>query len=142
MKPHGSAPVTRAERDVITRAAAIGVQPTAHASAAITRPACRIHRFPFFLSARPLPRLAPLADLIGSGVDGDRPRKEVRRMYRWEVPKILGRRLARVRDRTGVPVARQLRRAVDEYLDQHDAPVALRAARATPITATRGGSER
>jgi uncharacterized protein (DUF1786 family) len=26
MKPHGSAPVTRAERDVITRGAAIGVQ--------------------------------------------------------------------------------------------------------------------
>ena len=63
-------------------------------------------------------------------------------MYRWEVPKVLARRLARIRDRTGVPVARQLRRAVDEYLDQHDAPAALRAARATPIPATRGGSER
>ena len=63
-------------------------------------------------------------------------------MYRWEVPTILARRLARVRERTGVPVARQLRRAVDEYLDQHDAPVALRAARAAPITATREGSER
>jgi len=62
-------------------------------------------------------------------------------MYRWEVPKVLARRLARVRDRTGVPVARQLHRAVDEYLDQHDAPGALRAARATPIPATQGGSE-
>jgi len=62
-------------------------------------------------------------------------------MYRWEVPKVLARRLARVRDRTGVPVARQLRRAVDEYLDQHDAPAARRAARATPIPVTRGGGE-
>jgi len=61
MKPHGSAPVARAGRDVIARAAAIGVQPTAHASAAITRTACRIRSLPFFLSARPLPRLAPLA---------------------------------------------------------------------------------
>ena len=61
-------------------------------------------------------------------------------MYRWEVPKVLARRLARIRERTGVPVARQLRRAVDEYLDQHDAPVAPRAARAIPIiTTTRGG---
>jgi hypothetical protein len=63
-------------------------------------------------------------------------------MYRWGVPKVLARRLARVRDRTGVPVARQLRRAVDEYLDQHDAPAALRAARATPIPVTGGGSTR
>ena len=63
-------------------------------------------------------------------------------MYRWEVPKILARRLARVRDRTGVPVARQLRRAVDEYLDQNDAPAERRAARAIPITTTRGGSQR
>ena len=60
-------------------------------------------------------------------------------MYRWEVPKVLARRLARIRDRTGVPVARQLRRAVDEYLDQHDAPAAPRAARAIPIPTTRGG---
>ena len=57
-------------------------------------------------------------------------------MYRWEVPKVLARRLARIREGTGVPVARQLRRAIDEYLDQHDGPAALRAARATPITAT------
>ena len=35
--------------------------------------------------------------------------------------------LATIRDRTGVPVARQLRRAVDEYLDQHEIPAALRA---------------
>ncbi len=63
-------------------------------------------------------------------------------MYRWEVPKILARRLARVRDRTGVPVARQLRRAVDEYLDQQAAPAERSAARATPITVTRGGSDR
>src|SRR5262245_36556417 len=42
-------------------------------------------------------------------------------MYRWAVPKVHARRLERVRDRTGVPVARQLRRAVDEYLDQHGA---------------------
>jgi len=61
-------------------------------------------------------------------------------MYRWEVPTMLARRLARVRDRTGVPVARQLRRAVDEYLDQHDAPAAPRATGAIPITTTRGGS--
>ena len=60
-------------------------------------------------------------------------------MYRWEVPKVFARRLARIRDRTGVPVARQLRRAVDGYLDQHDAPAALRAARAIPITTTRRG---
>jgi hypothetical protein len=60
-------------------------------------------------------------------------------MYRWEVPTVLARRLARVRDRTGVPVARHLRRAVDEYLDQHDAPAAPRATRAIPIiTTTRG----
>ncbi len=63
-------------------------------------------------------------------------------MYRWEVPKVLARRLARIRDRTGVPVARQLRRTVDEYLDQHDALAAPRAARGIPITTTRGGSER
>jgi hypothetical protein len=61
-------------------------------------------------------------------------------MYRWEVPKVLARRLARIRDRTGVPVARQLGRAVDEYLDQHDAHVAPRAMRA--ITTTRGGHSR
>jgi len=62
-------------------------------------------------------------------------------MYRWEVPKVLARRLARVRERTGVPVARQLRRAVDEYLDQHDALAAPRAVRIVPITTTRGGSQ-
>ena len=62
-------------------------------------------------------------------------------MYRWEVPKGLARRLAQIRDRTGVPVARQLRRAVDEYLDQHDdTPAAPRAARAIPITTREGGS--
>ena len=60
-------------------------------------------------------------------------------MYRWEVPKVFARRLARIRERTGVPVTRQLRRAVDEYLDQHDAHAAPRAARAIPITTTRGG---
>ena len=63
-------------------------------------------------------------------------------MYRWEVPKVLARRLARIRDRTGVPVARQLRRAVVEYLDQHDTLAAPRGARAIPITTTRGGSQR
>ena len=63
-------------------------------------------------------------------------------MYRWEVPTVLARRLARIRDRTGVPVARQLRRAVDEYLDQHDALAAPRAARVITITTTRGGSQR
>ena len=62
-------------------------------------------------------------------------------MYRWEVPKVFARRLARIRDRTGVPVVRQLRRAVDEYVDQHDAPAAPRAARAIPITTTRGGHQ-
>ena len=62
-------------------------------------------------------------------------------MYRWEVPKVFARRLARIRDRTGVPVARQLRRAVDEYLDQHDVSAAPRAARAIPITTTRGGHQ-
>jgi hypothetical protein len=45
-------------------------------------------------------------------------------MYRWEVPRVLARRLVRIRERTGVPVARQLRRAIVEYLDQHDAPAA------------------
>ena len=40
-------------------------------------------------------RLAPLADLIGSGLGGDQQRKEVTPMYRWEVPKVLARRLAR-----------------------------------------------
>jgi len=34
-------------------------------------------------------------------------------MYRWALPKGLARRLARIRDRTGVPVARELPRAVD-----------------------------
>jgi hypothetical protein len=63
-------------------------------------------------------------------------------MYRWEVPKVLARRLARIRDRTGVPVARQLRRAIDEYLDQHDASAAPRAAEAIPTTTTRGGHQR
>ena len=63
-------------------------------------------------------------------------------MYRWEVPKVLARRLVWIRDRTGVPVARQLRRAVVDYLGQHDALAAPRATRATPITTTRGGSER
>ena len=64
-------------------------------------------------------------------------------MYRWEVPNILARRLARIRERTGVPVARQLRRALAEYLDQHDALAAPRAARATPtVTTTRGGPVR
>ena len=63
-------------------------------------------------------------------------------MCRWEVPTGLARRLARIRERTGVPVARQLRRAVDEYLDQYDAPVAPGAARAIPIiTTTRGGHQ-
>jgi len=62
-------------------------------------------------------------------------------MYRWEVPRVLARRLARIRERTGVPVARQLRRALVEYLDQHDALAAPRAERATPITTTRGGSD-
>jgi len=63
-------------------------------------------------------------------------------MYRCEVPKLLARRLARIRDRTGVPVARQLRRAVDEYLDQHEIPAALRAPGATPspTPTSRGGS--
>ena len=62
-------------------------------------------------------------------------------MYRWEVPKLLARRLAEIRDRTGVPVARQLRRAVDEYLDQHESPAALRAPAATPTPTSRGGSQ-
>ena len=64
-------------------------------------------------------------------------------MYRWEVPKLLARRLARIRDRTGIPVARQLRRAVDEYLDQHELPAALRAPGTTPSPTTRprGGSQ-
>jgi len=63
-------------------------------------------------------------------------------MYRWEVPRVLARRLVRIRERTGVPVARQLRRAIVEYLDQHDAPAASRATRPTPITTTRGGHPR
>ena len=63
-------------------------------------------------------------------------------MYRWEVPSILARRLVRIRERTGVPVARQLRRAIAEYLDQHDASDAPSAARATPITTPRGGHPR
>ena len=62
-------------------------------------------------------------------------------MYRWEVPTVLARRLAQIRERTGWPVARQLRRAVDEYLEQHEVPAASRAARPrTPIT-PRGGSQ-
>ena len=63
-------------------------------------------------------------------------------MYRWEVPSVLARRLARIRERTGVRVARQLRRALAEYLDQHDALAAPRAARATPTTTIRGGHPR
>jgi hypothetical protein len=61
-------------------------------------------------------------------------------MYRWEVPRVLVRRLVRVRARTGVPVARQLRRALVEYLDQHEAAVPP-ARRAAAITTTRGGNE-
>jgi len=60
---HGSAPVTRAERSAHPRAAAIGVQTTTHASAAITRTTCRIHGFPFFPSACSLLRLAALASI-------------------------------------------------------------------------------
>jgi hypothetical protein len=63
-------------------------------------------------------------------------------MYRWEVPKVLARRLARIRDRTGVPVTRQLHCAVAEYLDQHEVAGALRAPRSAPVTTTRGGSDR
>ncbi len=60
-------------------------------------------------------------------------------MYRWAVPSALARRLARIRERTGEPVARQLRRAVAEYLDQHDALAPTRAVRATVTTSPRGG---
>ena len=60
-------------------------------------------------------------------------------MYRWEVPKHLARRLAQIRDRTGVPVSRQLRRAVDASLDQHEIPAPLRAPGATPTPTPRGG---
>ena len=61
-------------------------------------------------------------------------------MYRWEVPRLLARRLARIRERTGVPITRQLRRAIDEYLDQHDRPAARRVApRPVPMTTPRGG---
>ena len=63
-------------------------------------------------------------------------------MYRWHVPTALARRLARIRARTGWPVARQLRRAVDEYLEQHEAPAAPRAARPRPPTTPRGGDRR
>jgi hypothetical protein len=64
----------------------------------------------------------------------------VSHIYRWDVPKVLTRRLARIRDRTGVPVTRQLRAAVVEYLDEHDVPaqVVPRATRSTTITASRG----
>jgi len=61
-------------------------------------------------------------------------------MYRWQVPRVLVRRLVRVRARTGVPVTRQLRRALVEYLDQHEAS-APRPRRAAAITTTRGRSE-
>ena len=62
-------------------------------------------------------------------------------MYRWHVPTALARRLVRIRARTGWPVARQLRRAVDEYLEQHEAPAAPRAARAGTPTTPRGGRQ-
>jgi hypothetical protein len=62
-------------------------------------------------------------------------------MYRWHVPTALARRLARIRARTGWPVTRQLRRAVDEYLEQHEAPAARSAARPRPTT-PRGGEQR
>ena len=62
-------------------------------------------------------------------------------MYRWAVPTALARRLARIRECTGWPVARQLRRAVDEYLEQHEAPAARRAVRARATTTPRGGSQ-
>ena len=63
-------------------------------------------------------------------------------MYRWAVPTALARRLARIRERTGWPVARQLRRAVDEYLDQHDDAISPRAGRVVSIITTRGGNRR
>jgi hypothetical protein len=65
-------------------------------------------------------------------------------MYRWGVPPVLVRRLVWIRERTGVPVARQLCLVVVEYLDQHElpTPAAPRAARTTTITASRGGSNR
>ena len=62
-------------------------------------------------------------------------------MYRWEVPTALARRLARIRERTGWPVARQLRRAVDEYLDEHEAPPDPARRGAAPPTRG-GGSHR
>ena len=40
------------------------------------------------------------------------------------------------------PLSAYTRHAVTEYLDQHDALAAPRAARAIPITTTRGGSPR
>ena len=63
-------------------------------------------------------------------------------MYRWEVPTVLARRLAQIRERTGWPVPRQLRRAVDEYLDLHEAGAGRATARAGRISTTRGGSQR
>ena len=63
-------------------------------------------------------------------------------MYRWHVPTALARRLVRIRARTGWPVARQLRRAVDEYLEQHEDPAARSAARSRPTTTQRGGDRR
>jgi hypothetical protein len=47
---------------------------------------------------------------------------------------------ARVRARTGVSVARQLRRALVEYLDQHEAAMPP-ARRAAAITTTRRGND-
>ena len=62
-------------------------------------------------------------------------------MYRWHVPTALARRLLRIRARTGWPVARQLRRAVHEYLEQHEAPTTPRAARARSTTTPREGRQ-
>ena len=130
---HGSAPVGRAERDVSDARRGRRRADDPHALAAITGTAWRRRRRPLLSSRAPAPsaRCARLeSDRVWLGSDS--PREEVRRMYRWEVPKLLARRLATIRDRTGVPVARQLRRAVDEYLDQHESPAALRAAGAIP----------
>jgi hypothetical protein len=70
------------------------------------------------------------------------PGKEVKPICRWEAPTVLARGLARVRERPGVPVARQLRLAVVESLDQHEVADALRAPRPAPVTTTRGGDDR
>jgi hypothetical protein len=62
----------------------------------------------------------PLGDLIRS-VLGRLHTKGGEAMYSWVVPPPLLTRLYEIREQTGVPIARQIREAVQAYLSQVEA---------------------